>query len=75
MGRRRSCERENPPFRACFSVIYHIVYIPVIYRLNMDEQKTTTKTPEEWLKERRDYERAERRAVERATAIVNKKVA
>ena len=56
-------------------MIYHIVYIPVIYRLNMDEQKTTTKTPEEWLKERRDYERAERRAVERATAIVNKKVA
>ena len=56
-------------------MIYHIVYIPVIYRLNMDEQKTTTKTPEEWLKERRDYERAERRVVERATAIVNKKVA
>lgn len=24
-------------------MIYHIVYIPVIYRLNMDGQKTTTK--------------------------------
>ena len=24
-------------------MIYHILYIPVIYRLNMDEQKTTTK--------------------------------
>jgi hypothetical protein len=47
-------------------VIYHIVYIPVIYRLNMDEQKTTTKTIEEWQKERADYERAERRAIERA---------
>ena len=25
-------------------MIYHIVYIPVIYRLNMDEQKTTYRT-------------------------------
>ena len=27
-------------------MIYHIVYIPVIYRLNMDGQKTTTKNGE-----------------------------